>query len=82
MAGKNIRERIKKELDIQDQLLGPEPQTDALRTFLSCIKTGNQWNAFVNCHWMSFAGASHRIYEMRDELKHVFNTLKHTDDYF
>ncbi|MFT8349256.1 hypothetical protein [Clostridium saccharoperbutylacetonicum] len=70
----NIKERIKKELEIQKSIEGEKCQEEILLKFLEAIKTKMQWELFVNCEFHRYGKnsyESHRFYYPKEELINI-----------
>lgn len=67
----NVKERIKKEIEIQKSIEGKKCQEEILLKFLEAVKTSNQWDAFINCEHYRYGKLSyetHRFYYPKKEL--------------
>ncbi|MDF2800833.1 MAG: hypothetical protein K0S61_736 [Anaerocolumna sp.] len=67
----NVKERIKKEIEIQKGIEGDNCQDKILLNFLNIVKTASQWDAFVNCRFHRYGKTSfdsHRFYYPTEEL--------------
>lgn len=70
----NIKDRIRKELEIQKKI-DSTCDIGILLTFLDCIKTSNQWNSFVNVKWYKTENDYIRFYYPTEELKKLYTML-------
>lgn len=72
----NIKERIKKEIEIQKNIEGEKCQDKILLKFLEVIKIQSQWDSFINVKHHPYGKLSyetHRFYYPKEEL---INLLK------
>lgn len=67
----NIKERIKKEIEIQKNIEGEKCQDEILLKFLNVVTKQSQWNAFINVKFYPYGKLSyecHRFYYPNEEL--------------
>lgn len=67
----SIKDRIKKELEIQKQIEGEDCQDEILLEFLDAITIESQWLAFVTIEFYPYGKLSyetHRFYYPKPEL--------------
>lgn len=69
-----IKDTLIKSLDIQEASEGSTDNIKRLRRFLDCIKTDNQWQAFVQVKDKRYGKLSyevHKFYYCTDELTEI-----------
>ena len=75
----SIKERIKKEIEIQKSIEGEQCQDEILLKFLNAVKTQAQWNALVNTKFHLYGKMSyesHRFYYPTKELLEFIKLIK------
>ncbi|QUH21756.1 hypothetical protein [Alkaliphilus sp. B6464] len=67
----NVKERIKKEIEIQKNIEGEKCQDKILLEFLNAVTMQSQWDSFVNVKFHPYGKLSyecHRFYYPTKEL--------------
>jgi len=70
----NLKERIRKELIIQEGIEGKSEDIELVRKCLEIIHTSNTWNTLINVKWHRYGTKSyemHRLYYPSQLLKNI-----------
>jgi hypothetical protein len=71
----NIKDRIKKEIEIQKKI-EPDMPDGILLDFLNKIKYQSQWNAFVNIKWYGYGTLSYEAYRFYYPTPELLNLYR------
>lgn len=74
----NIKERIKKELEIQEKIEGINPDKKIILKILDYINSSNELRTFVYCYFYQYGKYSyqvHRFYKLQPNVKNLLNDL-------